>query len=476
MKSIGIISLISWFAFSLNVFAAVPQAIIQANQNNGPLTISSSDVLSINLSLDPGDQLEQLADWWFYAQTSNGQLSYNVSNKLWENGLKTSYQGKLIEIKNFDIVSYINLPTGIYTLNFAVDTIQNGQLDQTNYNDHVEISVQDNNGKYNLGLAPSYEIGFDENFDYISLAQDGFKRLNLYFTWKEFEFALDNPDDPNGTTLEELDTLINKISNQGFKLALIIELTDTDCSENATETCWTQFGLENKFTTPNFVGFDNNNLRSDLENFLVTLAQRYPPTQVSHIFIGNETDQFLKLFPQYQNGWLTLMNNLKTKIKTLNIAPKFGTIFTFVPDSLNSEYNKLAKQVVPMVDTMAFTVYPYLAYLDSEQPVEVSEARIKTWFDGANSVVGGKPWVITETAHPADGTWGTLELQTSYAQLLLDYLKTTQAPIEFITWWCIEDANTHPDESFRHTGLLTNLLSNGGSKRSAYDLWRNASQ
>ena len=207
--------------------------------------------------------------------------------------------------------------------------------------------------RIDLGVALSYEVDFDENYDFSGLAADGFRRVNLYHTWREFEHAFDDPNDPMGTTMEELGAVINKIQAAGLRLSLIIEVADTDCDDAAPESCWTSYGMEDKFSKPSFVGFDDAGLVSDLEDFLASIIARYPSSLVTHIFIGNETDRFLGLHTQYQEGFNTLMGRLKAKVSPLPNRAKFGTIFTFTPDSLSLNYNDRARTLVVSPDDFA---------------------------------------------------------------------------------------------------------------------------
>ncbi|MBI4664473.1 MAG: hypothetical protein HY735_37245 [Verrucomicrobia bacterium] len=329
---------------------------------------------------------------------------------------------------------------------------------------------------HDLGVTGSYEVAFDKNFDFDRLARDGIKRVSLYFTWKEFEIGAMDPNDPSGASLaEDLDPIIQKLGSLGMKTCLIFELTETDCDEAAPQACWLEYGIPRELLydqNNTFLGFDHPRLSDRLENFAVKVAQRYPSKVVTHLFIGNETDQFLRLHG-YKESFKALLRRLNKAVSGLPDHAKFGTIFTYTPDSLSPNYNAMAREVAPLVEVMAFTIYPFLFHAVNDQKVAPAASLISQWFSSAAEVAAGKPFVVTETAHPANGDFGTATEQLAYVRLLIDYLKTTPAEIEFVSWWSIEDAETHPFRGFRHTGLFTNNLQ---EERPAYRLWTEASQ
>ena len=109
---------------------------------------------------------------------------------------------------------------------------------------------------------------------------------------------------------------------------------------------------------------------------------------------------------------------------------------------------------------MAFTVYPYLWYAEKGERIDPTPMLVSTWYDAVNEVVGHTRFVVTETGHPASGRFGTEDDQTQFVQNLLAYLGTTNAETDFISWWSIEDSETHPDEEFRDLGLLQMKVGN----------------
>lgn len=338
----------------------------------------------------------------------------------------------------------------------------------------VSAPVSDKDlGKFDLGVTPNYETS-NETFDFSRLAKDGFKRFSLYYTWKEFEIGAADPNHPEGTVLkDQVDPVINKLQALGMKTSLIIGITDTDCKEKSPESCWLEYGIQKELIydqNGKFVGFDNEVLASRLEKFVKSIVQRYPPNVVTHVFIGNETDQYLRLHG-HENDFKALMQRLKSSLANIQPRAKFGTIFTFTPDAEAPNYNNIAKEISPSVEVMAFTIYPYIFYSGKGQKIEPTAALITHWFNSARDVAGGKSFVVTETAHPADGDYGSEADQAKYAQLLLEYLNTTTAKIEFINWWAIQDSDKNP-EDFR----FASLMDDRGRKRPAYNLWAGASK
>ncbi len=326
-------------------------------------------------------------------------------------------------------------------------------------------------GPLDLGVAPSYEIAFNKEYDFGRLAADGVKRVNLYLTFVELEIGTRDPGHPEGLDIAgELDPVIQKLQTLGMRAGLIIELTNTDCDETAPESCWLEYGITKELlydATGKFAGFDNDRLASRVETVITELAKRYPPSVLTHILLGNETDQYLRLHG-HAADFKALLQRVRTALEAVSPRPRFGTILTFVPDADVANYSAIAREVAPAVEVMGFTIYPYLFPAVAGQRITPTADLVAKWFDSAKEVAGGRPIVVSETAHPGEGDFGDEADQATYARLMLEYLRSRNASFQFVTWWSIEDSDTHPFDGFRFTGLMTN---NQAAKRPSYTIW-----
>lgn len=112
--------------------------------------------------------------------------------------------------------------------------------------------------------------------------------------------------------------------------------------------------------------------------FATETVQRYDPAVVTHVFIGNETDQFLRQNPDHQAGFISLMDALGGAVAPIDKRARLGTIFTFTAD--HPGYNDLAKKVAPLgseAQQKKFTdnLVTYLK-ANSEEPKEAFDAWV----------------------------------------------------------------------------------------------------
>jgi len=132
-----------WFLDDIKVFYIPPHAPvpdIKANGSDGPVTISTSDTLSITTELDPGIYPGVPADWWCVADTPFGWYFYDDTGR-WLRGFEVSYQGPLFTLTPpFEILNISDLPIGGYTFYFAVDN-RNGNLDKPLYHDSINVNI-----------------------------------------------------------------------------------------------------------------------------------------------------------------------------------------------------------------------------------------------------------------------------------------------------------------------------------------------
>ncbi len=116
----------------------IPTPKIQANGQDGPLTISTNTPISITASLTPGNE-DGLADWWLVYSSPAGW--YSLTSNGWTPGINSLAQYSLFNISPVEIYSS-TLPVGDYAFIFAVDMSPNGIFDSPFYYDDVQVHVE----------------------------------------------------------------------------------------------------------------------------------------------------------------------------------------------------------------------------------------------------------------------------------------------------------------------------------------------
>jgi hypothetical protein len=106
-----------------------PVADTKANGSDGPITITTSDNLSVTVGLASEDFGGDNADWWVVVYTPFGWFYYDVSSGSWIPGIVVTHQGPLFDLSPFEVVNMSGLPPGTYTFYFGIDMNMNGSVD-----------------------------------------------------------------------------------------------------------------------------------------------------------------------------------------------------------------------------------------------------------------------------------------------------------------------------------------------------------
>ena len=117
---------------------------IKANGSDGPLTVSSSDQVSIVISLYPGDKAGQNADWWVGVIASfDPPLNWftYVYPTGWQPGIKLCVQAPLGDLPSFEVLN-MALPVGTYSFFLALDNPDGMFAGPWLGLDSVEVTVQ----------------------------------------------------------------------------------------------------------------------------------------------------------------------------------------------------------------------------------------------------------------------------------------------------------------------------------------------
>ena len=117
---------------------------IKANKEGGRLDASGGTPVSITVSLDPGDQVGENADWWVVAHTPfDAPLNWYsyVYPEGWRPGIYPCAQTPLFQVTpSFEVLD-MALPRGEYTFYFALDENADGIVDET-WVDSVDVRVE----------------------------------------------------------------------------------------------------------------------------------------------------------------------------------------------------------------------------------------------------------------------------------------------------------------------------------------------
>ena len=117
---------------------------IRANELGDNMTVSNGTPVSITVSLDPGNEAGENADWWVVAHTPFAApldwYTY-VYPEGWRYGIHVCAQTPLFQVPpSFEVLN-MALPPGDYTFYFAVDENADGIVDET-WVDSVDVRVE----------------------------------------------------------------------------------------------------------------------------------------------------------------------------------------------------------------------------------------------------------------------------------------------------------------------------------------------
>jgi glutamine amidotransferase-like uncharacterized protein len=111
---------------------------LKANGQDGPITVSTGTPVSITVSLSPGSEIENNADWWIVEITPWGV--YSLTSSGWSPGINLLFQYPLFTLPPVDIYNGL-LTAGDYTFYFGVDMTPDSTLGLPLYYDFVQIRV-----------------------------------------------------------------------------------------------------------------------------------------------------------------------------------------------------------------------------------------------------------------------------------------------------------------------------------------------
>ncbi len=125
----------------VNAVRREPHPDVKVNGQDGPVLLTPSDRLTLTISLEPGAQAGQTADWWVGVYIPDlGWFSLVVSEG-WTSGIHKYAQVPLSKVLPKEILN-LKLPAGDYVFFMALDDNADGLPDAT-WLDYVHVSVSD---------------------------------------------------------------------------------------------------------------------------------------------------------------------------------------------------------------------------------------------------------------------------------------------------------------------------------------------
>lgn len=193
------------FCFHLPTATAQPVPDIKVNGSDGPISVSTVEMLSVTVGLQALDWQGVNSDLWCVAQTPfappGDWYHYNIAQGVWLQGFSVSSQGALKDVSPpVEILNISGLPAGNYVFYIGVDNSMNAVWDGEQYYDSVAVELANPFIPSNLfnignsigeGVAALDDIG---GIHHETVWSTGYKSNDFVYTLNErFEDA--NPTD-----------------------------------------------------------------------------------------------------------------------------------------------------------------------------------------------------------------------------------------------------------------------------------------
>jgi len=107
---------------------------IKIDGNDGPLSVPSTQTITLTVSLDPGDQAGVRHDWWIHATRTN--TFWWTFPGVWRPNVARAYVGPLSQVNDY-VIAQTAIPQGQWTITFAVDEEDNTY--QGTHSDSIEV-------------------------------------------------------------------------------------------------------------------------------------------------------------------------------------------------------------------------------------------------------------------------------------------------------------------------------------------------
>jgi hypothetical protein len=105
-------------------------AVLQANNQDGPITVPVGSPLSVSLSLEPGSHTGEDGELYLYAQHPSGYAWYNGSGWVASDTPIAFYAGPLSSLPSMEVFSNPTITAGEHRFGFIVDLRLDGSIDK----------------------------------------------------------------------------------------------------------------------------------------------------------------------------------------------------------------------------------------------------------------------------------------------------------------------------------------------------------
>jgi len=143
LKYIVLVWLLVLTATSFLYASSLPSTEVTLNKAASPISVLTTDSVSLSLALDAGLSSGVNADWWLVQLFNDSQASFNPVSGQFESGLNPGLQTGLSSFPLVSFLSFSGLEAGTHQYCFAVDTIMNGEPDWDKlYYDCATVTVE----------------------------------------------------------------------------------------------------------------------------------------------------------------------------------------------------------------------------------------------------------------------------------------------------------------------------------------------
>jgi 2',3'-cyclic-nucleotide 2'-phosphodiesterase (5'-nucleotidase family) len=126
-----------------------PAPQILANGQADTITLTGASPMNLTVSLLANDWVGKKAEYWVYSETPNvapyyGQRHYYGLQTGWTQTAAPAAVLSLADLQSMSVLNTADLPSGVYTAYFVIDTLVNGVLDNGGPRDSVRFTINKN--------------------------------------------------------------------------------------------------------------------------------------------------------------------------------------------------------------------------------------------------------------------------------------------------------------------------------------------
>lgn len=307
----------------------------------------------------------------------------------------------------------------------------------------------------------------DLGFDFAKAHADGLTRTTFYAAWRDLE-----PSD-GVYRLADIDDMVKRTRAAGLKLSVEIEITDTDCVDYGMND---EFCVASKFPSDLLysrtgAAFADPNVARRLSGLVNAIVAKYDPSQLTHVFVGNEVDRYIEVVRHdskldLSTGFADMLGVVRANVAALHPKrPSIGTVVEFQP---RADYLGVPPKACPQVDVLGLTMYPTEPDAEGTDP---PAAKIQRWMKSARTMITGACRLsINEVGASAIAPFGSPADQQALAAAIVSWLGANKGIYDYATWFAMKDNLDSTTSVFGGMGLE----SRAGVPRPAYVTWLSA--